>query len=283
MTGAPGDTMRLGVVQFTPQFPGRDQNWGRILGWSEQLEADVIVFPELATCGYSYRDAEEIHPFTDAHDALDRLVDVSRRKGRLLVGGFAERDGDRLFNSAFAVVPEGVRIYRKIHLWGREKAIFEAGSRPLEVEFRGHRFGVQICYDLQFPELASYLSHQGVEILLVPAAWAQDPTPPTGGLQAYTYLGIATSLAHGIFTAVINRTGTERGAIFPGESSVTDPWGRVKHLGPEGGTLVVDLDLRQVRAAKRPNEVNDLDTDARLGVRLPRGDRLPHEPSSRTR
>jgi predicted amidohydrolase len=275
--------MRLTLVQFTPQFPGRDRNWTRILEWAERVESDVIVFPELSTCGYSYRDAEEIRPYTDAHDALGPLIEIARRRDRLVIGGFAERDGDRLFNSAYVASPEGFHLYRKIHLWDREKAIFEPGNHPLQVEFHGHRIGVQICYDLQFPELASYLSHAGVELLVVPTSWAQDPVPPSGGLQPYTYLAIATSLAHGIFTAVANRTGVERGASFPGESSVSDPWGRSQRLRSEEGTLDVDLEFDQVGAAKRPNDLNDLDRDARLQLVLPKGDRAPNEPRSPTR
>ncbi|MGI0156778.1 MAG: nitrilase-related carbon-nitrogen hydrolase, partial [Thermoplasmata archaeon] len=55
--------MRVALVQFTPQMPGRDRNWGRILEWADATDADVVVFPELSTCGYCYRDPEELRPY----------------------------------------------------------------------------------------------------------------------------------------------------------------------------------------------------------------------------
>ncbi|MGI0128561.1 MAG: carbon-nitrogen hydrolase family protein [Thermoplasmata archaeon] len=272
--------MRVALVQFTPQMPGRDRNWGRILEWADATDADVVVFPELSTCGYCYRDPEELRPYTDPRDALDPLERIARQRGRLFVGGFAERDGDQTFNSAYAVSPSGTHVYRKIHLWNREKTLFQSGDHPLEVEFQGHRFGVEICYDLQFPELASYLSHTGVEAILAPTAWAQEETGPLGPLPIYTHLALATAYSHGIYVAVVNRTGTERGSVFPGQSSLTDPFGRVQHLGADEEILRTELDFSLVPRAKRPNELNDADRDARLTVHPPKVDRSPRDPNA---
>ena len=90
--------MRLALVQFAPQFPGRDHNWTRMAEWADQLNADAIVFPELASCGYCYRDAEELRPYESMRDALAPLADIARKRSRLLVGGFAERDGEACYN-----------------------------------------------------------------------------------------------------------------------------------------------------------------------------------------
>jgi predicted amidohydrolase len=263
--------MRLSIIQFTPQFPGRETNWERIRSWAETTPADVVMFPELTSCGYCYDGPEEIQNYTDTPAALAPLEEIARRKGRLLVGGFAERSDGKLYNSAYVVSPERTQIYRKIHLWNKEKTIFEPGSDPVMVEFQGHRIGIEICYDLQFPELGSYYSRAGAEAILVPTAWAEEPVGPLAGLQPYTHLAIATALSHGIYVAVDNRTGLERGARFPGESSITDPFGRMRHIGSEEGILDTTLDFTQLAPAKRPNERNDLDADARLSISLPPG------------
>lgn len=271
--------MRVALVQFAPQFPGRDHNWTRIHEWAEQLDADVVVFPELSSCGYCYRDADELRPYSDARDALAPLERIARQKGRLLVGGFAERDGDVTYNSAYAIAPSGTHIYRKIHLWNREKLLFRPGDHPLEVEFQGHRFGVEVCYDLQFPELASYHSHTGAEAILAPTAWAEEPIGPSDALQPYTHLALASAFSHGVFVAVVNRTGTERGSVFPGQSSLSDPFGRVTHLGAGEEILHGELDFSLLAKAKRPNELNDLDRDARLSILPPKVERPLHEPT----
>lgn len=261
--------MRLALHQFAPEFPGRERNWRHIADVAEATEADVVVFPELTSCGYMYKNREELAPFSDSPQILESLEPIARKHGRLIIGGFAERDGDQMYNSAYVAGPEGSQIYRKIHLWNMETELFSTGSQALTFDFQGCHLGVIICYDLQFPELASYYARKGVELLLVPNAWAEEPVPIGSSLQIYNHLAISTAFSHGIFVAVCNRVGTERGAVFPGQSSLTDPYGRIRHLGSAEGTLTESLDFSLVGKAKQPSPRNNLDTDPRLKISLP--------------
>jgi N-carbamoylputrescine amidase len=261
--------VRLALVQFAPGFGEPAHNWSRIRRWSEELLADVVVFPELASSGYMFQTAEELRPHADSAEALHDLELIARDRRRLLVGGFAERAGGRLYNSAFVVGPDGTKIFHKIHLWNYETEIFEPGADPLVVDFEGRRFGIEVCYDLQFPELGTYYARKGIDALLVPTAWPEDPVPPDAGLRAYTHLGIATAFAHGVFVAVVNRIGTERGVTFPGESSVSDPLGRNRRVGSGEEILTADLDFSLIPRARVPNPRNDLARDGRLSVALP--------------
>ncbi|MCI4352735.1 MAG: carbon-nitrogen hydrolase family protein [Thermoplasmata archaeon] len=262
--------MRVALHQFAPEFPGRDRNWERIASAADSIDADVIVFPELTSCGYMYKSRAEIQPYTDSRAVLRSLEPIARRHRRLVVGGFAERAGGHLFNSAYVVGPKWTQVFRKVHLWNYEKVIFATGTRALTFDFQGHRLGVEVCYDLQFPELGSYYARKGVELLLVPMAWAEETFPTNSGLQQFNHLAISAAFAHGIYVGVCNRVGKERGALFVGESSLTDPHGRIQHLGSKEGTLLSEIDFSLLERAKRPNPRNDLDTDARLGITLPR-------------
>jgi predicted amidohydrolase len=257
--------MRLALHQFAPEFPGRDRNWETIRAFAESTDADVVVVPELTSSGYTY---------TDTREALRSLEPIARKHRRLIVGGFAERSGKQFFNSAYVVGPERSWVYRKIHLWNVENVLFSTGNRSLTFDFQGHRLGVIVCYDLQFPELSSYYARKGVELLLVPMAWAEEPVPLGSDLQIFNHLAISTAFSHGIYVGVSNRVGTERGAVFPGQSSLTDPYGRIRHLDSVEGTLVATLDFSLLARAKRPSPHNNLDTDPRLTISLPAPDRL---------
>ncbi len=261
--------MQIELVQFTPAFPGREENWRRILAWAEKSPADIVVFPELSSCGYMYESPTEVAPFADGLDALAPVEKLSRRSGKLIVGGFAERAGRRLHNSAYAVSPDGAVVYRKIHLWNREKLLFEAGNRPCLIEFRGRRIGVEVCYDVQFPELSAYLSRKGAELIVAPTAWAADAHGPSLGLQPYDFLAMATAYAYGICVAVVNRTGLERGAVFPGQSCLADPWGKITMLGADEERRVLEIPFGEIAEAKRPNPRNDLQTDPRMVIEPP--------------
>ncbi len=264
------ENVKLELIQFTPTFPGRAENWKRILASAERTSADIVLFPELSACGYMYNDADEIRPFSDLRSALAPLETLSRKTGKLIVGGFAERANGTLFNATYAVAPQGTTVYRKIHLWNREKLLFEPGEDPCIIEYDGRRIGIEICYDLQFPELAAYLARRGAELILAPTAWAQDDHGPSRGLHPHAFLAMATAYAYGICVAVANRTGRERGAFFPGQSCLCDPWGKILTLGEEEESRVVDIPFDAVPGAKRPSPRNDLQTDPRMAI-LPPG------------
>jgi N-carbamoylputrescine amidase len=265
--------MRIGVVQFAPVFGSTAPNWDRMETWAKSVAADILVFPELASCGYMYSNREDAEPVSDSLARLQPIAAIARSHGRLIVGGFAERADSVLYDSAFAASPGGLTIYRKIHLWNRETVIFQPGSDPVLLDFDGHRVGLEICYDLQFPELAAYLARKGAELLIVPTAWAEEPQGALHGLHAYNHLAIASAFAHGVFVAVANRIGVERGATFPGQSSLTDPFGQLECLDDKEGVLVRPLDFGLLKAAKRPNEFNDLDSDSKFRIVPPSASR----------
>ena len=272
--------MKIELVQFTPAFPGREANWERILECAEHSPADIVLFPELSSCGYMYEEPKEIRPFADAPSSLEPLERVSAPTGKLFVGGFAERSDGRLYNSAYAVGPDGTSIYRKIHLWNREKLLFQEGSRACIIKHGGRRIGIEICYDLQFPELSAYLSRQGAELILAPTAWAVDEHGPSRGLYPHTFLAMATSYAYGIFVAVANLTGQERSARFPGQSCLADPWGKILTLGEDEESKVLEIPFEEVPRAKRPNPRNDLQTDHRMVIAPPAQDEAIHRKRS---
>jgi N-carbamoylputrescine amidase len=261
--------MRIGVVQFAPVFDSTPPNWDRMETWAKDVSADILVFPELASCGYMYSSRREAEPYADPATRLRPIAALARSLGRLVVGGFVERTEGGLYDSAFAAGPAGVTIYRKIHLWNRETLIFQPGSQPSLLEFDGHRIGLEICYDLQFPELAAYLARNGAELIVVPTAWAEEPQGALHGLHPYNHLAIASAFDHGVFVAVANRVGVERGATFPGQSSLTNPFGQLECLDEKEGVLVRTLDFSLLEAAKRPNEFNDLDRDPKFRILPP--------------
>jgi predicted amidohydrolase len=265
--------MRIGVVQFAPVFDSTTPNWDRMEGWAKDVAADILVFPELASCGYMYSNRREAEPYADPATRLQPIAALARSLGRLVVGGFAERADGGLYDSAFAAGPTGVTIYRKIHLWNRERLIFQPGSEPSLLEFDGHRIGLEICYDLQFPELAAYLARKGAELIVVPTAWAEEPQGALHGLHPYNHLAIASAFDHGVFVAVANRVGVERGATFPGQSSLTNPFGQLECLDEKEGVLIRTLDFSLLKAAKRPNEFNDLDRDPKFRILPPTASR----------
>ncbi len=76
---------------------------------------------------------------------------------------------DELYNVAFAATPDGVLEHKKTHLFGFEKMIFSAGGSIDVFEFKDVKFGIAICYEVEFPEFVRALVLKGAEIIFCPS------------------------------------------------------------------------------------------------------------------
>ena len=116
--------------------------------------------------------------------------------------------------------------YRKTHLFvlppNDESSCYTPGSTFVNVPFGGFNFGLSICYDLRFPEVARALAlQQGANVFLVSSAW---PLPRVAHLRA---LAIARAIENQSYLVLANRTGMDAGVTCCGTSTIIDPSGAV--------------------------------------------------------
>ncbi|MFX1265141.1 MAG: nitrilase-related carbon-nitrogen hydrolase [Promethearchaeota archaeon] len=254
--------LRLAVGQMEPRINDHHGNLSRmmeILDSASDNDVDVLVLPELVNSGYVFETKQEVEalaeqipdgPFSSA------LLQWSARN-TLVVAGLAERVEASFYNSAGVFGNRKHLVtYRKIQLFDREKDWFEAGDEePPVVEFRGHRFGVIVCFDWAFPELTRILALKGAQIVLHPGNFVLPYCP-----DAMT----TRSIENLIFTATAGRTGDERGVSFIGGSQVTTPKGEILFRLKDRETKVawVDVDLTEADN-KAITERNDVLKDRR--------------------
>jgi len=257
----------IGFYQFAPRFGRVRENLAKVTAALGKAEADLVVLPELPFTGYSFRDRKELDRLAEVpgeSPVVAALVDLCRRRDFHLVTGFAEKKGRRIFNSALLVGPEGiVSVYRKLHLFDREKEYFDPGNKPFAVnEVRGIRVGMMLCFDWAFPEAARVLALEGAGVICHPANLVLDFCQ-----QAMT----VRCLENALFAVTANRTGTEarpHGALrFTGRSQIVAPGGKVIYRsGPRREELyIASLDIDPARD-KRITERNDLLADRRPEV-----------------
>lgn len=258
--------IRLATVQFTPQLGEPEANLEAIGKLLEPLEADVIVLPELCTSGYFFVSRAQLEPFAEAPDGracgfFHRLADEKRA---IIVAGMAEASGGRFYNSVFVFrpgVPEPL-IYRKSHLFYKERFVFEPGDTGFPVicdERLDLSIGIMLCYDWRFPEVSRSLALDGAELIVCPSNLVTD---------AWRKVMPARAIENKLYVAVANRCGTEtRGEetlLFKGCSAVYDPWGETVALADAEGdrVMVAEIDPRPCRD-KSFNEFNDIFADRR--------------------
>ncbi|MGH2858182.1 MAG: nitrilase-related carbon-nitrogen hydrolase, partial [Solirubrobacteraceae bacterium] len=188
--------------------------------------ADVIVLPELASSGYVFQSAQEAAAVAIARDdpLLHEWAQAAAHGEAVVVAGFCERGADgHVYNSA--VVLDGGRVlgvYRKTHLWDREKLWFAPGDEPPRVfETSAGRIGVLVCYDLEFPEMPRQLALAGAELIAVPTNWPLGDRPAGQGPPEVT-IARAAARVNRVFVACCDRVGTERGQEWTGGTTIVD-------------------------------------------------------------
>jgi len=257
--------MRVGVVQTSPVFGERDRNIAEAVKLIGQERADLWILPELFATGYQFVDADEARalaePVPDG-PTTRALIEHAKELGCYIVAGLPERGGDRFFNSALLVGPDGLlACYRKIHLFYRETRIFSPGDRSFPVlDIGACRVGLMVCFDHLFPESARTLALLGADVIAHPANLVMpDLAQRTMAVRA---------LENGLFAATANRVGrearTDETLVYTGQSQIVGPDGAIlARLSPEEvGISVVEIDVKRARD-KRITTFNDVLADRR--------------------
>jgi predicted amidohydrolase len=208
--------------------------------------ARLVVFPECAISGYAFESLEEAVPFAETIDgpSSSALADVCRETGVYVTAGFIESGGGKFYNSVILAGPDGVLgSYRKVHLpfLGIDRFL-SPGDRPFEIfELPFGKVGLNICYDISFPESSRVLKLMGAELIVLPTNW------PPGARRSPEFVVNTRALENHLFYAACNRVGNERGWEFIGRSKVVDCDGDT--LAEAGGEteelLIVEMDLQE--------------------------------------
>ncbi len=242
--------MRIGVYQSHPEFGRVEQNIEQALTDLNEVEADLMVLPELFNTGYQFISREEAGELAEeipAGGTCRALMDLALAKELFLVFGLAEKDNGKAYNSTAIVGPGGfIGRYRKTHLFAEEKLFFSPGDTGFRVfDIGSAKVGVMICFDWWFPESARSLALMGADIICHPANLV---LPDCQRAMA------TRSLENGVFSATANRIGVEarggKSALqFTGESQVLDNRGETLGSLPKDktGTVVVEIDAKAAR------------------------------------
>ena len=240
--------LKVASVQTCPEFGAYADNITAALDLVPP-DCDLAVLPELFASGYQFTNRDEVRDLADdltgtpaPDSACARLTAFARQHGCTLVAGLAETAGDKLFNSAVLVRPDGSReVYRKVHLFQDEKLCFDPGDLGFPVFTAcGTSVGLMVCYDWLYPESARSLALGGARIICHPSNLVLPWCP-----QAM----ITRCLENRIFALTSNRIGrehrTEPELTFIGHSQVVSPRGEVlMRLDREAtGAAVAVIDL----------------------------------------
>ncbi len=259
--------MKIALAQINPtigDIAGNCEKLRRFVAQAAQAAAELVVFPELAVCGYPPKDLLLKPRFVDENGRAVEQLAACTRGGPAVLVGFVGRNeqpvGRSLYNAA-ALLEDG-RVVDQFHKTllptydvFDEDRYFEAGDAPhvgeLHAGGRAVKLGVTICEDLWNDERTirrrryhenpiNRLVEAGAEIIVNASA-----SPFEVHKQAFRekLLG-GQAAAKGLPLVFVNQVGGNDELIFDGASCVFDSTGRVaaRARAFDEDLLIVDLD-----------------------------------------
>lgn len=248
--------MKVAAVQMDVKITEKERNLAKVIEnftAAARAGAKIAIFPECALTGYCFTSLEEAGRVAESvpGPSTEKIAAAAKELGATVVVGLLEREGDRIFNAAVVVGPQGIHgSYRKIHrvCLGIDR-FDEVGDKPFPVFATAHgKIGVNICYDCSFPEAGRIVKLKGAQILAIPTNW------PVGS-DSWQHTPKVRATENHLVVVAADRVGEERGFRFAGHSQIVDFTGKVlAEAGETEETIVygeVDLASADVNKVVR--------------------------------
>ena len=202
---------------------------------------DLAVLPETFTTGFLGDEGAEDEGMNGSTVAW---MQAAAEKHRCALSGSVVicENGER-FNRFLFVTEDGLLShYDKRHLfsYGGEDSHYTAGAERVNLDYKGWRINLQVCYDLRFP--AWCRNRNDYDLMLLVANW------PVRRIHHWSALLEARAIENQAFVVGVNRVGKDgNGLVYPGCSAVHGPMGEtVLKLGDEETAAAAELDLQDV-------------------------------------
>ena len=250
------DQVSIGICQnsLTYDFEHNIKRAAAMADQAADMGADIVVFTEMFFTPYepkAIRSAEQFSP-----QALDAMKDkASSRKIYIVTGSMPWKSkGERLYNRAYVVGPEGEIIFHhdKIHLFDctppggpvvKESEVIIPGSSLTHFETPWGNASVIVCYDIRFTPLTQLLADKDVRLLFIPAAFSQA----TGKAHWEMLIRMRAVELQAFVIGVQPAYNPDLKYIPWGHSMIASPWGEMLlDAGIDETVQVVKLDLTEI-------------------------------------
>lgn len=232
----------------------------QMIGMAAGQGAEVIVLPEIFNSPYQ-TDLFPLYAEPFPGPSTNFLAAAAKKYGVCLIGGsIVEQDSDGLiYNSSFVFDEQGnfLARHRKVHLFDiditgkisfRESDTLAAGDAITMFNYKSIGFGLMICYDCRFPELARAAVLEGAKIFIIPAAFNL-----TTGPAHWELLMRSRAVDNQVFIAAASPARNPAASYQAwGHSMVVDPWGTIiQEAGINEEIVFAELDFSRLERVRQ--------------------------------
>ncbi|PKW18585.1 carbon-nitrogen hydrolase family protein [Saccharopolyspora spinosa] len=251
------DVVRVSAVQFSSSWLEPDKNAKRMAQFvadeAATFDADLVVFPELASTGYiePYTDesfAAQLYGVAETTDGptVETLSRVARDRSCHIIAGLCLKHPVipyLLYNASVLIDAGGevVGVHNKVHGAFDEKNYFVRGNSIDVYETKLGRIGMNICYDVRFPEVARVQALKGAELIV--SCWSSFRQPdkqPANNIEMRTAV---RAMENQLYFVSCNRSGQEGRRLYYGGSAIAGPGGDILARCTGEGEEVVRAEL----------------------------------------
>ncbi len=243
--------IKTAVIQMDCVPFDKEKNLGHaeeLIAGAAAAGAEFIVLPELFSTGYRVEEKDAVLAEPVPGPTTEWMQGLAGRYGVCIAGAVMESCGGSIYDTAVIAGPEGLAgRYRKMHLWGTEPERFRRGCELPVFSLPFGRIGLQICYEIGFPEQARVLALKGAQIIVYTSAFGKARD------YAWNIASRSRALENGVYVVACNRTGIEKDTVFGGLSRIVAPDSRVIAGTECDGEAVIcaEIDLAEIEEQRK--------------------------------
>lgn len=208
-------------------------------------KSKFVILPEMFACSFNYKHLETFSKHSI--EILKYLQKTALQYQFYIVGGSLPVRNNlehKYYNRCYLISPDGAVAgqYDKNHIFfsKREKEFFIPGKTTNKFSTMFAPIGIQICFDIRFPENIRELVKKGAFIIFVPA---QFPDPRQ---EHWITLLKSRAIENQVYIVAANRIGDDGENSYFGNSVIIDPYGKILANGEEKESVIseyIDLDF----------------------------------------
>lgn len=282
--------MKIAMAQINPVIADIEGNREKIISFikkARQMNADIVVFPELAVIGYPPMDLLESKKLIDENLRSIEII-LEHSHGIAVVCGYVDFDTENppmLFNSAAFMYDKKILLRQHKTLLPTydvfdESRYFSTAKKSAPVDFLGKKIGITICEDIwntEFPDNSEFKEnrHYDADPVSILAGTGADliinisASPFVKGKnRAKTEMLKSISKKYSVDLVYVNQAGGNDSLIFDGNSITINKNGTIigKCSGFEEELITTDLSSKDEIEFK-VNDIEDVRNALVLGLR----------------
>lgn len=247
------ERLQIATIQFRVAADKNENisHFAELIDSGHIRDADILVLPEMWNCPYKAK-LFPIFAEPEGGETWKAMSEAARKNKAYLVGGSIPEIDDEgcVYNTCYVFDRNGEQIgkHRKVHLFDvnfGEKAFHESdtltgGDAFNTFETEWGKIGVNICFDVRFPEGMRLQALAGAKVIFVPAAFMMN----TG--EAHWNMNMRMRAVENQVFLVADAPMRDKSLGYEAwaHSMVIDPWGNVlTDMGIDEGVAVTEIDL----------------------------------------